>query len=231
MQKYACLAIVLLCLCGIAAAPAHAEVIPYDEILPEDAYNMVTTMDNAYILDVRTPGEYYWVGHPGANSCEEGRDLVGKVFHLPYKTWRFDRESRSYVTAVNCRFSRGVAKLFAPGDHIILMSRSGELSLEAVQRLADSDNLGPFVWGEVRNYFLYNMTEGFEGGKDDCGYRALDEGWKNKGFSYNNSSDGIWRRRIAGGVITVQQPLEQVEEPLTQEPADILLLRALSSPR
>jgi rhodanese-related sulfurtransferase len=231
MKHHACWAILSLCLCALASMPAHAETIPYDEISPADAYAMVTTMDNAFILDIRTAGEYFWVGHPGENDCGEGGDLRGKVFHLPYKVWRFDREAGRYILAVNPVFSRGIAKLFNPGDHVILMSRSGERSLEAVQRLADSENSGPFVWAEIRELFLYNMTEGFEGGEDECGYRTLDEGWKNGGLPYNNSPMGLWQHPRAGGTVVVQQPLETVDGPLDHDPADILEPRVERSPR
>ena len=225
------LAFLPLCLCAAASLPAHAETIPYDEVSPEQAYTMVTSEENTYILDIRTSGEYFWVGHPGEDECGEGGDLRGKVFHLPYKVWKFDRELKRYVMVLNPVFGLGVAKRFDPGDHVILMSRDGMRSLEAVQRLVDSNNSGPFAWSVIGGLLLSHMAEGFEGGLDECGYRTLDEGWKNLGLPYNNSPEGLWRQRHPGGPVILDPPLQQVEEPLSHEPTGSFDPRGLSTLR
>ena len=46
----------------------------YDNVTPSEAADMVAD-DGAFILDVRTPEEWNWVGHPGENKLCEGAEL------------------------------------------------------------------------------------------------------------------------------------------------------------
>jgi rhodanese-related sulfurtransferase len=215
MKIFSNLALVTLCiLVGLAAGTTSAETVPLYDVYPEDAYDMVTTMDDTYILDVRTADEYYWVGHPGANACDAGDGLSDRVRHIPYKIWRFDPRVRDYVQVVNPVFNRAVAKMFDEGDTVILMSRDGSRSHDAAVQLAESENSEPGVWYEIQSYSLYNMLEGFEGGEDECGYRTLYEGWKNKGFPYNNSAEGVWMPpRRMGVQILSEKPTDPVINP------------------
>ncbi|MBE9593228.1 MAG: hypothetical protein IMF19_07080, partial [Proteobacteria bacterium] len=169
-----------------------ATVFAYEEIGPEEAYNMVEAIENAYILDVRTPSEWHWVGHPGQDKCGNGDFLDGKVINIPFELWAYDPNSKEYTEEPNRFFDEEVVRQFDPEDTIILMCRSGSRSSSASGELEDPTHPACKRLEELGFYNIYNMVEGFEGGKDECGYRTLDAGWKNKGLPYNYSDNGIW---------------------------------------
>jgi rhodanese-related sulfurtransferase len=175
-------------------------VFAWENKLPEEAYALVSD-PGTYILDVRTPAEWAWVGHPGKVTCKNG-DVIGafleepirKVIHIPWLVWEYVPQNDRYEEVPNRFFDEEVLRQFSPDDIIIIMCRSGGRSVSASEELGDLthpafkrlERLG------FNNDNVYNMVEGFEGGKDDCGYRTLDAGWKNKGLPYNFSKEGIW---------------------------------------
>ena len=163
----------------------------FDNIGPQDAYDMLTGEDT-YLLDVRTPSEWHWVGHPGQDKCGNGDFLDGKVINIPFKLWAYDPNSKEYTEELNKFFDEEVARQFDPEDTIILMCRSGSRSSSASGELEDPTHPACKRLEELGFYNIYNMVEGFEGGKDECGYRTLDAGWKNKRLPYNYSNNGIW---------------------------------------
>jgi rhodanese-related sulfurtransferase len=184
---------ILFILCGMATVS-----VAYVNVEPGEAYDMVAndTSNNTYILDVRTPAEWNWVGHPGKEICKDGsvrgNFLEGKVINIPFKLWVFDPETKQYVEELNKFFDEEVVRQFSPDDTIIIMCRSGSRSESASEELEDPTHPACKRLEELGFYSIYNMLEGFEGGKDDCGYRTLDAGWKNKGLPYNYSPEGIW---------------------------------------
>jgi len=106
-----------------------------ESITASDAYNKLdpdssTYDENAYILDVRTPSEWKWVGHPGkqvVDDSDEGAFLEGKVVNIPFWFWEYSPKTDEYLFSnnVNKFFDAAVARRFSPGDTIILMCRSG----------------------------------------------------------------------------------------------------------
>ena len=146
----------------------------YDEISTGYAYDMATSDDNAYILDVRTEAEWIYVGHPGPNRCDEGALLTGKVVNISYKIWK------KKIEIVNPSFVSDVKDLFEDKDDIILivMCRSGSRSVAACLLL------------EAAGYAnVYNMTTGFQGGRDDYGYRT-ENGWVFDELPYTDGGAG-----------------------------------------
>jgi rhodanese-related sulfurtransferase len=185
---------ILFILCGMATVSAAYDDV-YPNVYPKEAYDMVVDA-NTYILDVRTPAEWNWVGHPGKEICKDGSVkgdfLEGKVINIPFKLWVFDTQTKQYVEELNKFFDEEVVRQFSPDDTIIIMCRSGSRSESAWEELEEPTHPACKRLEELGFYSIYNMLEGFEGGKDKCGYRTLDEGWKNKGLPYNYSTEGIW---------------------------------------
>ena len=62
----------------------------WENINSYDAFECVISNSNCYILDVRTPEEYRWVGHPGTDKTGYGTELEGKVVNLPWEQVRPD---------------------------------------------------------------------------------------------------------------------------------------------
>lgn len=165
-MKKLVLILVMLCL----AVPA----IAYDNIDPTDAYSMATTDSTVYILDVRTVAEWTWVGHPGVNKSDFGDTLEGKVVNASNMVEILNE------MVENPFFIKSVEDLFPDKENVTLitMCRSGGRSVAAAKAL------------ELAGYTkVINMLNGFEGGKDDNGYRT-ESGWKNDGLPYNNSRNG-----------------------------------------
>ena len=127
----------------------------------------------ALFVDVRTPAEWLWVGHPGANKLGEGADLAGKVINVSYK---IDYKGGLII---NPSFLEDVSEMFEGSNNptLITMCRSGKRSVAAATLL------------EANGYSALNMATGFQGGKDAAGYRTI-SGWAVNGLPYNNSSTG-----------------------------------------
>jgi len=146
----------------------------FGDLSAGDAYIMATTEPNTYILDVRTGAEWRWVGHPGENKLGEGAALAGKVVNIAYKI------DFGGNLVVNPWFIKEVKKFFNgnPDVKLILMCRSGGRSAEAAALLE-----------EHGFYNVFNMLHGFEGDKDERGYRTVN-GWVIDGLPYSYSGRG-----------------------------------------
>lgn len=163
--------LILLAFSGNASA--------YYDVTPSEALNMVATQ-GAYILDVRTPEEWNWVGHPGENKLGEGLELEGYVLNVSYMVYH-KGHSKGDVLIVNTQFVKDVERLIGKDVTIISMCRSGGRSVEAALALEEAGFTN-----------VYNMLYGFEGEKDAAGYRTIN-GWKVEGLPYNFSGVGDYK--------------------------------------
>lgn len=125
------------------------------------------------ILDVRTPGEYIFVGHAPMAANIPIRFLEPKV----------DAGNSRPVMPLNENFVEDVRKKFKPSDTLLVMCRSGGRSAAAVNMLAKAG---------YQN--VYNIVDGFEGdalkipGSYNNG-RRLVNGWKNSGAPWTYQLD------------------------------------------
>ena len=177
-------------------ASAFAVAGDCEGVLPEQAYDMVFDDENTFIVDVRSPAEYYWVGHPETNLADDPESgiLEGRVFHIPFKFWEYDPATRDYHMPINKFFARDVANAFPEGATLIFMCRSGQRSCDCQHWLLDPGNSRSYDYEKILTFTMYNLDEGFEGGRDpDTGHRTLDAGWKNLGLPYKDKANGIWR--------------------------------------
>ena len=151
----------------------------YGDVYPSDAADMVTN-GGAFILDVRTPQEWNWVGHPGENNLGEGAELEGYVLNVAYMVYH-EGYRKSDVLIVNTQFVKDVKRLLNKDVAIITMCRSGKRSVMAAEALEDAGFTD-----------VYSMLTGFEGKKDDRKYRTIN-GWKVDGLPYNYSGIGDYK--------------------------------------
>ncbi len=132
-----------------------------------------TDKANIKILDVRTPGEYIFVGHAPMAANIPIRFLDPQV----------NAGSGKPVMPLNESFIEEVRKKFEPTDTILVMCRSGGRSAFAVNTLAKAG------YKQV-----YNIVDGFEGdalkipGSYNNG-RRLVNGWKNAGLPWTYTLD------------------------------------------
>ncbi|RBW60876.1 sulfurtransferase [Phaeobacter gallaeciensis] len=148
-------------------------------VTAREAYEMWRAdPDKVFILDVRTPEEYGFVGH-----AEKARNIpLGFVKH------RWDDAKNAPVFEPNSRFIESVQQHYKHGDTILVTCRSGGRAAAAVDAMA-----------AIGFRAVYNIVDGMEGDMEKdpssvfCGQR-MKNGWKNAGapWTYKLNRDLLW---------------------------------------
>ena len=119
--------------------------------------------DKVTLIDVRTPEEYAFIGHPET------------AWNVPFAFVTYQRKDgkTEYGPKMNANFVKEVKALVEPTDTVLLICRSGDRSAKAVDLLAAAG---------FEN--VYTVTDGFEGDKvKDPGSvfdgKRMRNGWKN----------------------------------------------------
>ena len=117
------------------------------------------------ILDVRTPEEFLFVGHP---------EMAWKI-PVAVQSYVWDAKKKQFPMKPLPDFASRVSQVAKPNDTLMLMCRSGGRSAIAVNFLAKAG---------FKN--VYNIIDGMEGdanGDSDSVAQAqpLKDGWKNSG--------------------------------------------------
>ncbi|MGM0426894.1 MAG: rhodanese-like domain-containing protein [Thermodesulfobacteriota bacterium] len=117
------------------------------KILSIEAYDMLNTVPDTYLIDVRTRAEYQFVGHPI------------NAYHFPYQffTSELNKEDESYFYAMgekNAAFVDEISKVFKKADNLLIISRDGTRSVLAAEALIEAG---------FKN--VYDVENGFEGPK------------------------------------------------------------------
>lgn len=125
------------------------------------------------LLDVRTPEEYMFVGHPAA------------AWNIPLalQTHQWDAAQKHLVMTPNPGFVAQVRVVAGPEDTLLVICRSGGRSAKAVNMLAEAG---------FKN--AYTITDGMEGDVvDDPGSvfhgKRMQNGWKNSGLPWTYELD------------------------------------------
>ncbi|MGZ4863327.1 MAG: rhodanese-like domain-containing protein [Halobacteriota archaeon] len=143
-------------------------------VTAKEAHKMwMAEPERVNILDVRTPEEYVFVGHP-----EMARNIP-----IVFVKHQWDADANEFVVEPNPDFFSCVEELFAPTDTLLVMCRSGARSAKAVNALAKA--------GFVN---VYNIIDGMEGDKvDDPGSerhgKRMKSCWKNSGLPWTYDVD------------------------------------------
>jgi len=143
-------------------------------LTPKEAYTMKQKHgDKLLFIDVRTPSELIFVGHP------LNIDKNIPLLRLDYTHW--NEHKNSYSKIINSHFVNQVdtlikARKLTKGSPIILLCRSGSRSAKAANLLSAQAYSN-----------LYTVVEGFEGDKamsgENKGKRVVN-GWKNAGLPW-----------------------------------------------
>jgi rhodanese-related sulfurtransferase len=127
------------------------------------------------IIDVRTPEEYLFVGHP----------VMAWKIPVADQSYVWDAEKKKYPMKMLADFVTRVKEVAKPSDTLMIMCRSGGRSAIAVNQLAKA--------GFTR---VYNIIDGMEGDlvKDPSSIfdnQRMRNGWKNSGcpWSYHLSPE------------------------------------------
>jgi rhodanese-related sulfurtransferase len=132
------------------------------------------------ILDVRTPEEYSFVGHP---------DMAVNVPVLLFNA-KFDPEKKAYGMDANPEFVAQVSKRLGKNDTILVLCRSGQRAATAVNLLAKEGFTN-----------AYNIVDSFEGDmlndpESVFNGKRMKNGWKNYGlpWTYSLNPELIWSK-------------------------------------
>jgi rhodanese-related sulfurtransferase len=137
------LLVVILGMCCLLPGEVHAQKAK--EILSIEAYDMLNTVPDTYLIDVRTRAEYQFVGHP----------LNAYLFPYKLLTGKFAKEDDTYAYQLshkNKAFVEEIGKEFKKTDNLLIICRDGTRSALAVKDLMDAG---------FKNVF--NVVDGFEG--------------------------------------------------------------------
>jgi rhodanese-related sulfurtransferase len=127
--------------------------------------------DFVKIVDIRSPEEYVFVGHP--------KMALNIPFKLMQRKW--DTEKKKQQMVVNSAFISQIKAKYSLDETLVLMCRSGVRSAEATDLLNEN--------GYTR---VYTIVDGFEGdkfkksGHADNGKRVIN-GWKNSNLPWTYS--------------------------------------------
>ncbi len=125
------------------------------------------------IIDVRTPEEYVFVGHPAM------------AWNIPFSfmTYEWNDAKKSMVMKPNPDFVEQVKKVVQPGNTVLVTCRSGQRSAQAVNALAAAGFEG-----------IYSVIDGVEGDKvkdPESAFhgKRMRNGWKNAGLPWTCALD------------------------------------------
>jgi len=112
------------------------------------------------IIDVRTPEEYLFVGHP---------EMAWKI-PVAVQVYDWDAEKKQFPMKPLFDFAARVQSVAKPDDTIMVMCRSGGRSAIAANFLAKAG---------FKN--VYNIVDGMEGDANGDSESVPQGGWKNSG--------------------------------------------------
>ena len=109
-----------------------------------EAFDMLNTVPDTYLIDIRTQAEYQFVGHPS------------KAYNFPYMffTTNFnkDGEKPGYAFIKNKAFLEQIGKAFKKTDNLLILDRDGTRSAQAAKELGGAG---------FKN--IFDVEDGFEG--------------------------------------------------------------------
>jgi len=150
-------------------------------ILSIEAYDMLNTVPDTYLIDVRTRPEYQLVGHP----------LNAYLF--PYMVWTpsLKKEEDRYEYDINKKnraFLKEISKVFKKTDNLLILSRDGTRSALAAKELLEAGFKKVY---EVQDGFEGSEFPVFEDNHKNKFYRQLAK--RNKIYSFNHRRHYGWQ--------------------------------------
>lgn len=124
------------------------------DVTSVEAMEILKTDEQAVLLDVRTDAEWNFVGRPDLSAL--GKDPV----LISWQTFPGMAPNGAFVDAVRRQIPE-------KGATILLLCRSGQRSKNAAIALTEAG------YADCRN-----ISDGFEGPKDDAGHRNTVSGWR-----------------------------------------------------
>ena len=170
----------LLGLCVGLNAESWAQNNP-KKILSIEAYDMLNTVPDTYLIDIRTRAEYQFVGHP------VGAYLFPYMFYT--NTLGRNGGKLCYLANVkNKNFVQEISKVFKKTDNLLIIGRDGTRSALAARELVEAGFKHVF---DVEDGFEGPLFPSFKDENKNKFYRQLAK--RNKIFGYNHRRHYGWQ--------------------------------------
>lgn len=162
----------------LALASGWAEAQEPKKIKSIEAFDMLNTVPDTYLIDVRTQAEYQFIGHPT------------KAYNFPYmfftNQFNKDGEKPTYQLTKNRAFLDQIGKAFKKTDNLLILSREGARSAQAAKELLGAG---------FKN--IFDVEDGFEGSQ----FPSFEDPNRQKFFrqlAKRNNLPGFEHRRFYG---------------------------------
>jgi len=171
----------LFCMGWLFPSPCAAHAEEAKKILCIEAYDMLNTVPDTYLIDVRTREEYQLVGHP----------INAYLFPCMFMSSELKKNNDIYEYPINIKnkdFIKEISQVFKKTDNLILISRSGVRSDLAAKELVGA--------GFKKVYDVENGFEGpefpfFSDSNKQKFYRQLAK--RNKIYGFNHRRHYGWQ--------------------------------------
>jgi rhodanese-related sulfurtransferase len=137
------------------------------DLLPDEAWALLTRQPAAQLVDVRTTAEWNFVGIPDLSSLGRTTHLVG------WQNYPSMALNPDFVASTAQRLEAGGAGKETP---VLLLCRSGARSRSAAIALTKAGYAQAF-----------NIAGGFEGDANAAGHRGVTNGWKATGLPWRQA--------------------------------------------
>lgn len=131
-----------------------------DEVLPEQAWDILQTTEGAVLVDVRSRPEWSFAGMPDLS------DIGREVWTVEWQTWPEMTPNLGFLSDLEVQMG-GVRP-----TRMFFMCRMGSRALSAAQAVAKQ------MHQRGINLHITNISGGFEGDRNDSGQRGKLNGWK-----------------------------------------------------
>ena len=127
---------------------------------PDEAWKLLSEDQDAVMIDCRTTAEWSYVGFPDL-------EAIGKqTKFIEWETFPDGMLNENFVHQVK---KAGIG----PDTNVLFLCRSGQRSKSAAIEMTANGYTA-----------AYNVSEGFEGNKDEASHRGKTEGWKVRGLPW-----------------------------------------------
>lgn len=151
------------------------------KILSIEAYDMLNTVPDTYVIDVRTRAEYQFVGHPAG----------AYLFPYMFMTKTFAQEGARYeyhFNDKNTEFVNEISKIFQRTNNLIVICRDGTRSALAAKELVGAGFVNVY---DVKDGFEGSEFPSFEDENRHKFYRQLAR--RNKVYGFNHRRHNGWQ--------------------------------------
>jgi rhodanese-related sulfurtransferase len=151
------------------------------KILSIEAFDMLNTVPDTYLIDIRTRAEYQFIGHP----------YQAYLFPYFFFSSKLVKEGEKYSYALSTKngaFADEISKVFKKTDNILIISRDGTRSALAAKDLTGAGFQKVF---DVEDGFEGAEFPAFKDSKHHKYYRQLAK--RNKIFGFEHRRHYGWQ--------------------------------------